>query len=63
MNDSSHKRGRGRPKLSDTDERRDKRLPVIQVSESELNTYKEAAEREKMTFSGWVREVLHKASK
>ena len=56
-------RTRGRPKLTDTSLKRDKRLPVVQVSENELEAYKAASERQGLTFSAWVRENLDKASK
>ena len=53
---------RGRPKLTDTSLKRDKRLPVVQVSENELEAYKTASKLSGMTFSAWVRDALDKAS-
>lgn len=50
----------GRPPI---DNPRDKRLPVVQVSESELKAYKAASEQSGKTFSAWVRGVLDGASK
>ncbi len=51
---------RGRPIVGD---KQDKRLPDVRVSENQLSAYKRASERENKTFSGWVRDVLDKASK
>ncbi len=62
MNDIKTK-CRGRPKFENPRDKRDKRLPVVQVSETELNAYKAASERAGITFSAWVRDKLDKASK
>lgn len=39
---------------------RNKRMPPIQVTESELTAYKSASQREGKTFSAWVRDCLDK---
>jgi len=57
------KKKRGRPKGSKSEHTADKQLPRIRVTEKQLTSYKQASEREKVTFSAWVRDKLDKASK
>lgn len=56
-------RKRGRPKMDKQQDKRNKRLPVVQVNEAELNAYRAVSKREGVTFSAWVRNALNKASK
>jgi len=59
MKETVKKKSRGRPTTLSAK----KRLPEVRVTEEQLSTYKEAAERESKTFSAWVRAVLDRASK
>ncbi len=61
MNERKNKK-RGRPIGYKAVDPKNISLPV-KVSETELNAYKAASEREEMTFSAWVRDKLDKASK
>jgi len=53
---------RGRPKGS-VSENPMVRMPDMKVKKEQLRAYKEAAEREGLNFSAWVRDKLDKASK
>jgi hypothetical protein len=60
MKKTSLKKRMGRPPV---DNPRDKRLPVVQITEDQLIIYKAASERTGQTFSAWVRSALDKAAK
>lgn len=49
----------GRPKSEDPSS---KKLPMVRVTEDQLNNYRKSSKREGKTFSGWVRDCLDKAS-
>lgn len=53
---------RGAPKKP-PNEKRTKRLPVVQLFESELSDYEEAAEIENKSKSDWVRDTLNAKAK
>lgn len=53
---------RGRP-VGSTSENPMVRMPGMKVKQEQLEAYRAASEREKRTFSAWVRSVLDKASK
>lgn len=61
MNDDNKKKKIGRPVGYRTKNPANKMLPV-KVTEDQLKAYKEASEREKITFSAWVRDKLDKAA-
>jgi len=56
------KRARGRPKGYKAENPQDKTLPKVRVTNDQLENYKASSEREGMTFSAWVRNVLDAAS-
>jgi len=53
---------RGAPKKPEN-EKRDKRLGVIQLTEDELNSYVESAALEDKNKSDWVRDTLNAQAK
>jgi hypothetical protein len=53
---------RGAPRKPDK-LKRTKRLPVVQLFESELSDYEEAAEKENKSKSDWVRDTLNAKAK
>jgi hypothetical protein len=60
MKENKTKRGAPKKQLN---EKRDKRLGVVQLTENELNSYIESAEIEDKNKSDWVRDTLNAKAK
>ncbi|NKB64304.1 MAG: hypothetical protein GKR95_20045 [Gammaproteobacteria bacterium] len=62
MNESTNKK-RGRPVGYRAKNPSDKVLPKVRVTDTQLNSYKDASMRSEKTLSAWVRDTLDRGAK